>query len=194
MMLGTCHVFSPSCRKADSWTALCTGMSGGTRSCRSHCWTAIAKKAETKLSVRLNIHIRLTGIAYDAGTNIEEISERESAVAEEFISRGPVELTLATAIVREESCREIRASSRFEASPGSCCSQVYDSIVNAVTTAENRPAYPRNSSQIRRVYIAYALTKTRRLLSSSFQLSMVSLSWSFIVSSTVSQASSSTAT
>ena len=55
---------------------------------------------------------------------------------------GEVELIIPfPSMVNEESWRDIWERSWFEASPESSWSHWYDSTVNAVTTAENRPAY-----------------------------------------------------
>ena len=62
-------------------------------------------------------------------------------------SAGEVEFKNVDPKVNADSCMEIWARRVFDVSAGSCWSQVYDSTANAVTTAENRPAYDMCSVQ-----------------------------------------------
>ena len=124
----------------------------------------MAKKAETKLSVRLSTQRKLTETAYETGTKEDVTLDSGRAGAVELINPELDASELTKAVASAESCREMRAKRRFETSPGSCCSQVYDSTVKAVTTAENRPAY-RSLADVYETCIALEceLTKTSRV-------------------------------
>src|SRR6188768_3164314 len=73
------------------------------------------------------------------------------------------------------SCARMRNRKTLDTSLESCLSPLYDSIMNAVTMAEKRPAFERMRPQNPSRNIDTKLTKINRLLTSSFHASHLAL-------------------
>lgn len=100
---------------------------------RSHCFVRIPTDAETRLRTRLENHSMLMR------------TEREST-EKPVLCVGDC---CAAVPVFAASCAEIWPKRFAVLSSGSSCSSLYDSMLNAVTTAEKRPACGRGVSGIR---------------------------------------------
>ena len=100
---------------------------------RSHCCTAIAKRDESKLKVRLINQSVLIFTVVLSGVKARVMSSYAKGGTDEFIMDPPNE--------KEESWSEMCERSLEDISAGSAWRLLYESTTNAVTTAENRPAY-----------------------------------------------------
>ena len=90
---------------------------------RSHCFVSMPIDAETRLSTRLENQRML--IRTERGSGLKGGGEGEGVVAEAELA---------------DSCAEICLRRAADVSSGSSCKSLYDSILKAVKTAENRPA------------------------------------------------------
>ena len=127
-MANTFHLSNPASRKKRSFRRSLGSWVSYDNSSWNHCLTRIPSDAVIRATTRLRNQRMLTRTAY---RGLWKDGEVKSGIVE--LMKFPLRVRLAICI---ESCTRIW----FVRSSGCCCKVLYDSIMNAVTTAENKPA------------------------------------------------------